>query len=411
MDCKMIIRRTKTIRISYEAFLACYINIMLIIDIVRRCFNCFNLSFKYDSEVQALLYVVLFLFLLSKKFFKPDKMTGVLTVAVVSTGMFVYGFVMEPQVSQILLVSMLQFFTLVFGTCIFVKEVDNYKRFLDALKLYIYVALVYCALVVATQSKQGFALYSMTFSFNCFIPLGSALIISFFEKKRKYMIYAGILLAVNMMIGSRSIILFALAIIAAIFLYLTRKKYYFIKIILGMTTIIVAFAFQSVMRAIGGILLRFMPNSRTIELLANGKLFILSGREKYYNIVENAIKERPFAIRGILTDRILIGNSIGHTSYITEYPHNIVLEVFYQHGVLIGLLLLLLLIGMIIRAVIYTLRLGEVGKCQMAFVILAISFATCQLLVSNSYLISSSFGLLIGVLLNYQNRSEVIARE
>ena len=105
---------------------------------------------------------------------------------------------------------------------------------------------------------------------------------------------------------------------------------------------------------------------------------------------------RPFAIHGLLTDRIIIGNSIGHTTYITEYPHNIFLEVFYQHGIILGLLFFIVLLLIVVKSIIVAIKQRDGGKWDIALFIIVVSFAVSQLLVSNSYIISISFGLLIG---------------
>lgn len=53
--------RYKKLENKYENKLALYINLMMIIDIIRRCFNLFDLTFVYDTEVQAILYICLHL--------------------------------------------------------------------------------------------------------------------------------------------------------------------------------------------------------------------------------------------------------------------------------------------------------------------------------------------------------------
>ena len=388
--------RLKRAENKYENKLALYINLMMIIDIIRRCFNLFDFSFVYDTEVQAMLYICLFASMFIGKYRDDKKLLNVIAAGLLSVGLFFYGFIMEPQVSSIFVISLLNYFTLVFGTCIFVKEIKNTKVFIDCSAKYFYFCLLYSIVVILTQSKQDFSPYSMTFSFNCFFPLGLSLILGFFGKKRINIVYAIIILGVNMAIGSRSIVIYTFMIAVGIYLYLSRNKYYVLKLILGIFAVYFIFDYKNITSWVGTYLLNFFPNSRTIELLSNGKIFVLSGREKYFDIIETSLSENPFAIHGLLTDRIIIGNSIGHTTYITEYPHNIFLEVFYQHGIILGLLFFIVLLFVVIKSIIIAIKLRDRGKWDIALMIIAVSFAASQLLVSNSYIISMSFGLLVG---------------
>ena len=388
--------RYKKLENKYENKLALYINLMMIIDIIRRCFNLFDLTFVYDTEVQAILYIYLFTSMFIRKYQDSKKLLNVIIAGLLSVGLFLYGLIMEPQVSSIFVISLLNYFTLVFGTCILVKEIKNTKVFIDCSTKYIYFCLLYSVVVILTQSKQVFSPYSMTFSFNCFFPLGLSLILGFFGKKRINIAYAIIILAVNMAIGSRSIVIYTVMIVGGIYLYLSRNKYYVLKLILGIFTIYFVFDYKKITSWVGTYLLQFFPTSRTIELLSNGKIFVLSGREVYFDIIEKSLKNNPFAIHGLLTDRIIIGNSIGHTTYITEYPHNIFLEVFYQHGIILGLLFFIVLLFIVVKSIIVAIKQRDGGKWDIALFIIVVSFAVSQLLVSNSYIISISFGLLIG---------------
>ena len=99
----------------------------MIIDIIRRCFNLFDFSFVYDTEVQAMLYICLFASMFIGKYRDDKKLLNVIAAGLLSVGLFFYGFIMEPQVSSIFVISLLNYFTLVFGTCIFVKEIKNTK--------------------------------------------------------------------------------------------------------------------------------------------------------------------------------------------------------------------------------------------------------------------------------------------
>lgn len=54
------------------------------------------------------------------------------------------------------------------------------------------------------------------------------------------------------------------------------------------------------------------------------------------------------------------------------------------------------MLTLVIKSIIIAIKLRDRGKWDIALMIIAVSFAASQLLVSNSYIISMSFGLLVG---------------
>ena len=101
--------RYKKLENKYENKLALYINLMMIIDIIRRCFNLFDLTFVYDTEVQAILYIYLFTSMFIRKYQDSKKLLNVIIAGLLSVGLFLYGLIMEPQVSSIFVISLLKY--------------------------------------------------------------------------------------------------------------------------------------------------------------------------------------------------------------------------------------------------------------------------------------------------------------
>ena len=67
----------------------------------------------------------------------------------------------------------------------------------------------------------------------------------------------------------------------------------------------------------------------------------LSNRELLYKYFWDAIKASPFTIRGIGADRVALG----------AYPHNIIIELIYQLGILVAFPILILILTFSIKSI------------------------------------------------------------
>jgi len=80
--------------------------------------------------------------------------------------------------------------------------------------------------------------------------------------------------------------------------------------------------------------------SRTLYLFAND-FGHLSNRDSIYNYFWEAIKSSPFTIRGIGADRVALN----------AYPHNFIIELLYQLGLVISIPLLVMLFIISIKSI------------------------------------------------------------
>ena len=97
------------------------------------------------------------------------------------------------------------------------------------------------------------------------------------------------------------------------------------------------------------ILLRFNPSSRTLYLLKNFKIDNLSGRNTYYDLLRTEINKNWFLPHGIYSDRLICRWGMSSNVDLSQYyAHNLPIEVMYQFGGFIGVLVLIFLIVKII---------------------------------------------------------------
>ena len=117
-----------------------------------------------------------------------------------------------------------------------------------------------------------------------------------------------------------------------------------------------------------GLLLSLNINSRNIKYLLNGIFLNDSGRTQ---IATNLIDNITVFGKGIFGDRVLLNGA---------YPHNIILEMLYQYGIIFGSILVIGLLIIGIRG--YSLASGNLKL----FLKLLFITGVLKLFISGSYL-------------------------
>lgn len=133
-------------------------------------------------------------------------------------------------------------------------------------------------------------------------------------------------------------------------------------------------------------------NSRTLNMLVSGELISFSTRNEIFDISIAVIKNNKFQISGLFSDRYYIRE---YYSWMA-YPHNILLEIFIDFGIILGTVIIILIIALIIRT------LSGASKSKKELVCFLIVLSLIRLLVSSSFMIEGMFYLLIGIMFSKQ---------
>jgi hypothetical protein len=129
--------------------------------------------------------------------------------------------------------------------------------------------------------------------------------------------------------------------------------------------------------------------SRTIELFQQKEIH-LSGRGPIYENVYNSILENPISIKGIFSDFLVTG--------VNDYSHNIVLELLYQFGIILGGIFLILILILFIFSIF---RKQKTIQDNLIFIFAIISVV--HLMVSSTLWLNIDFWAWIGLCLKQQN--------
>ena len=121
-------------------------------------------------------------------------------------------------------------------------------------------------------------------------------------------------------------------------------------------------------------------SSRIFDKLLMGKLYE-SGRSQIYEAAWKVVERHPFFGAGIGKDRIEIAKIIRSDAPIGTYPHNFMLELLVQFGIVAGVVLIICFVIFEIRA--YRASHAEKVEHDLFWIMLMVGFV--PLLASSSY--------------------------
>lgn len=172
-----------------------------------------------------------------------------------------------------------------------------------------------------------------------------------------------------------------------------KSNHLFMKAIALLSIVLVGVNMNLLLRKIVSTLDYFGFSSRTIEALLFGKgLFIKSdGRQSIWG---QSIDNIGLLGKGLYGDRTVLLDEYHNP----VYPHNFVLEVMIDCGMILGSILILAFAILITRAVLVSFKSGNLQKIQMTFAMLTVLLV--KHMVSASFLTSFDFWFYVGIAMN-----------
>ena len=272
-----------------------------------------------------------------------------LTVLVV-----VINTVIFPELNEFFLDNAIIFFTLCFlpsVSCYVLNDYSVLYRYLVNMSYIVAVPMFLVLICLLTGVMHSFNndTYSMSLGYSCLIP--AILLSKEISKNNRYAFFGFLVLLISIvLLGSRG----PLIGIGMFYLYfsvrsLIQKKKYIKAMILVFATIVMLLVYKPLMITVNTLLANKDMYSRTVALLA-GEGDFMADRDDIYGIVIDGIKMEPFKIRGINAEYVIIDS----------YVHNIVLELVYQLGVVLGGVVLVF----VFHRVWKTLALKDLDDCK-----------------------------------------------
>lgn len=174
----------------------------------------------------------------------------------------------------------------------------------------------------------------------------------------------------------------------------TSMKYLVIKIFFLLGAFLIVFNMGTLLRQLSDILVKIGFSSRTLEFMLLGNdVFIQSeGRNMIWN---QAIENVGILGKGLFGDRTVLLDE-----YLNPiYPHNFILEILVDFGMILGPVLLVIFAAVVGKALLVSLKSGDSQQIQMSFAMISVFLV--RHMVSASFLTSLDFWFYIGLTINW----------
>ena len=232
--------------------------------------------------------------------------------------------------------------------------------------------------------------YSMGFGYSCLVPW-LFIMMEFMQKPTfKQGVFAIVIFMAVMSLGSRGPLVGMFAFVIIAFVKINHENKKDVRIAIGFLAGIIFLLFSnSIFIWLYNYLYGIGINSRTLALLSYD-IGHKSGRDKIYAFFLKEIFSHPFAIHGINGEQALGYN----------YPHNMVLELLYQFGIVFGGLII---VAIAIRAIkiLKASHINKDAKQQMEIIFLCASLPS--LMISGTLWTQSNFWTWLAVSINRIN--------
>lgn len=386
--------------ISFKVkILALFLNALLIVDLLRMIPL---VTGRMVSVVQYFLYILIALctyydIVVGKKGLIEKKLFGFIAISlvVIIVSVFVcpdvisgYGYFIPFFITRIIpaMIFMIYSNQRVIQDCV------------EQMKKYRFIWIVYAVIgnIWIPQHTASWNQYSMTYGYNLLIPACLLWFYFVLEKRIKWIAYDGIIVMLMVLRGSRASVLCLFIFMVLVYIFVDSEKHNTgrqVRIVVALSLLgVTAVSFQSIV----SVLVKLLSNSRTLYLLSTNISFD-SGRSGIMDFYWEEINNHLFSFKGILSDRVIYSQKFGTGFSLTNYPHNFIIEVLFQFGVIIGILFLLFLLSLLLK------KFKEIRICSnpyyTCFYFMLFVAGLIKLFFSASYLTSVEFFLLLGMLL------------
>lgn len=277
-----------------------------------------------------------------------------------------------------------------FFTClpsfIYAYSIDDQEILMDIIeKVSIMVFVVgFILSMLVFIGKFSVGAYSMTLSYYMLLP--SIIYLNKFMDNfsLKYGTVLIILFFIIFSLGSRGPVLcIGIFTIIKVLDSFDRMNYvrFLSYIIIFLIVIIGLLYYDDILLYAYNLLLSIGINSRTLRLFSSKNLNIRSRVEIYKTVFENVMLSPILGI-GMAGDRLVLGGM---------YTHNIFLELLASHGFIVGIIIIIALLFILIKAFF----IKDDTKHNIFIIWISIGFI--PLLVSGSYLLDLNFWILMGL--------------
>ena len=366
------------------------LNAVLITEIVRVLLLFLNVSRLIGMQLTEVIrnvgYTISF-FIAFKCFIKNVRISNIVLIIFFLIEMLI-SFLLVPSDTSYLLTTIEILFFRCIAIFILCQKVDNLSLLINEFKPYILIASIYAGFrffgIASSQTNY------MVFSYALLFPT-IASIYFFFIGRRFYGLIAIFLLMVILVKGARG------ALLCVVFSFLTGVSFLYVKhslknLFVILSVLCCTLVFCSNFEIIMSFLVNVFPDSRSLFLFSNLNLTDnIGSRRVIYDASLSLLNTYLLTGTGVFMDRFYLSLLLGNDAH----PHNILLQILLQYGILLGSIIILSLALFIIRGIYYA---NKKSHFSAMFLVLLTTSVFVHLFVSGSYIIDVPFWMLLGLL-------------
>lgn len=395
--------RNKVLIINSEDFLcfifSVYFNATIMVDIFRLLGQSYIPSISNYTEIfrNIIYFAVIIGIIISLKWnrIKKEFLVVLITFLFLLGISIIINFETYPLVIDFLLFFVARCLTGFYLTL----HIKNYKKLLKYLEKYKIIIFIYTLLIIKVYSNLS-GKYSessyMSISYNLLQVAMVMLACAICYRKKYYYVFHIYIAIIILIYGARGTLVCLLAFYTFLYLIIKKKQISAKKIVylFVIITIIVlsVINMDKIMQQLGA----EYSFSRNLSLINADSLLDFSNRSRQYEVFMDQILKKPLLFRGILSDRLLMAKIFHYEAIYNIYPHNIFLELFYQFGLLITMIIVAFILYRFIK------KFKEIKRCEnleRCFFAILVPVPFVYLMFSGSYLIAYTFWMGLGYLL------------
>jgi len=181
--------------------------------------------------------------------------------------------------------------------------------------------------------------------------------------------------------------------IKAIYMLVKNKNYEAFLIWIGILSLPIVLFGIKLLNYFSQLIINKGYSTRLLSFIAKDDVLNETGRDEIRDYVISLIGQHPITGVGLALDRMMINRQIGNPTSVAigDYPHNFILEILLQYGVILGGVLILLFLRLVYLSF---KRSSNDDTINILFIFLSIGFF--PLLFSGSYLNAPFFFSFLG---------------
>lgn len=368
-----------------------YVFATLFVDIFRKIGY-----FEQELEmIRNSIYIICFIIVIIHMILEKECKLDILFVLFVFPMQAFLTLLITPKIIPVFDFFILYFFSRDFVGYYLFSRLKNQAVFKDNTFLIIIIMLGYSMMI----TQIGFSNSSyMLSSYNLIVPTSVILAYGIKKFQMTYLLGGLLSLLIILMYGARgALVCVGISMIFFVYRFIFKSKTFIRKLLFfsvgGASSLYVMFSYNKILYYIYNI-----TNSRTIKLILTGEIMNGHGRQEIYDAFKYAIIKNPFKYRGILADRVLAAQVMRQPISRGTYAHNIIWEILYQYGVILGTGILIFIIS-VLGICLYKVSKENNDDVYIMFMsIFPVGF--CSLFFSGSYLNTHYFWMLFGMSYN-----------